>query len=481
MFINGDWIETKQTLDVRNPGSGEVYRTVGLVGKEETLMAIDAAETAFAMWSKRPAVERAQFLERVAVSIEERKEMLAQVICSEMGKPIANARGEVAKSATFFKWFAEEARRVYGETIPSAEAGKRLHVIKQPLGVVGAITPWNFPLSMIARKLAPALAAGCTVVLRPSSQAPCSAIELLKIIAEVGVPKGVVNLIIGPASELSNTMMESRTIKKISFTGSTEVGKKLIRDSAQTVKRLSMELGGHAPFIVFNDADLELAVKGALTIKFNSSGQQCVCANRIYIQDDIYDAFETRFLEEVKALKVGNGFEEGSRIGPLINHDAVQKVDEQVQDARKKGATVKIGGRKLTEGKYANGAYYEPTVLTDVKEGMDILVHETFGPVAPLMRFSTEEEVIAKANHLEFGLASYAYTNDLSRMYRLSEQLEYGIVGINDPTPSTVEAPFGGLKESGLGREGGHGIDEYVEEKFISVAIKVYSSDGDQQ
>lgn len=390
-----------------------------------------------------------------------------------MGKSIHNARYEVGSAINFFKWYAEEARRVYGDVIPPAAPNKRVTAIRQPVGVVGAITPWNFPLSMRARKLGPALAVGCTVILRPSREAPLSSVELFKVFDEAGLPEGVVNLVIGGSDDIVGEMMASSDVRKISFTGSTDVGKILIRQSADTVKRISMELGGHAPFIVFEDADTDLAVEGTITSKFASTGQQCVCANRIYVHDAIYDEFAEKFAEKVAAMPVGNGLDENNRIGSMVNQGAVEKVHQQVTDATEKGAKILCGGEVLKEGEYAKGHFYSPTVLAEVNEEMVITREETFGPIAPLIRFHSEEEVIQKANDIEYGLASYFYTNDLSRMYRVAEKLEYGMVGVNDPSPFAVQNPFGGVKESGMGREGGkYGLDDYLETKMISVAIR---------
>jgi succinate-semialdehyde dehydrogenase/glutarate-semialdehyde dehydrogenase len=471
MYINGTWRHTGKKIQVKNPATGEVFQEVYTGGSEEAEEAVLSAHQAFSSWSQKTAVDRAKYIEMIVDKIIEKREMLARTITQEMGKSIHNARYEVDSTISFFKWFAEEARRVYGETIPASAVDKRLMVIKQPVGVVAAITPWNFPLSMIARKLAPALAAGCTVVLRPSSQSPISAIELFSIFDECELPPGVVNLVVGGADEISNVLLSHEKVRKISFTGSTEVGKSLIKQAADTMKRVSMELGGHAPFIVFEDANLDEAVDGAIAIKFNSAGQQCVCANRIYIQSSIYDKFSQLFVERTANLKIGNGLDESCQIGPLINNGAIDKVQDQVDDAVSKGATLLYGGGRLSDGEYANGSYYQPTVLANVKEGMKIVHEETFGPVAPLIRFETEEEVITKANNIEYGLASYVYTNDLSRMYRVMERLEYGIVGVNDAAPFAVQAPFGGMKESGVGREGGHGIEDYLETKFVSIKI----------
>jgi succinate-semialdehyde dehydrogenase / glutarate-semialdehyde dehydrogenase len=473
MYIIGEWLFTDQVLEVNNPANGQLVDKVFLVGKTETKRAIEAAKNAFPSWSALTGEQRGAYLHKVVAKLEEKKEHLAQTITKEMGKTIHNARNEVGSTIAFFKWYAEEARRVYGDLIPASAPHKRISVIKQPVGVVGAITPWNFPLSMGARKLGPALAVGCTVVFRPSREAPLSTLELFRIFDEVGLPKGVVNLVIGNSADIVGELMASPDVRKISFTGSTEVGKKLIRQSADTVKRVSMELGGHAPFIVFEDADIDLAVEGTIISKFSSNGQQCVCSNRIYVHDSIYDTFAQRFVDRVSSMVIGNGLDENVQIGPLVNQEAVEKSHEHVTDAINKGASILCGGKELSENDYKDGYYYAPTVLKDVNEEMKITYEETFGPVAPLIRFSDEDEVIEKANNTEYGLASYIYTNDLSRHYRVSEKLEFGMVGVNDPAPFAVQAPFGGIKESGLGREGGkYGLEDYLVTKLVSVAIQ---------
>jgi succinate-semialdehyde dehydrogenase / glutarate-semialdehyde dehydrogenase len=469
MYINGEWITTNALLEITNPVNGDIVGEVYQVGVEETEYAISAAKEAYPKWAGLSGDQRSVYLNKIVDKLIEKKEYLAQTITKEMGKPIVNARGEVDSAIAYFKWFAEEARRIYGEIIPSPVPNKRISVIKQPLGVVAAITPWNFPLSMGARKLGPALAVGCTVILRPSREAPLSSLELVKIIDEAGLPKGVVNLLIGGTAEIIGPIMESDAVRKITFTGSTEVGKVLVKQSAETLKRVSMELGGHAPFIVFEDADIDLAVEGAIKSKFTSAGQQCVCANRIYVHNTIYDEFSQRFAEKSKELVIGNGLDETTAIGPLVNPAAVNKVVQQVEDALNKGAKLICGGSYLEGQAYSKGSFYPPTVLGDVTEEMVITYEETFGPVAPLIRFTTEEEVVQKANNINYGLASYFYTNDASRAIRVADKLEYGMVGINDPYPFTVQAPFGGSKESGVGREGGkQGIEDYIELKTIT-------------
>ena len=473
MYINGEWVKSDKVLEIVNPANGDHVGQVYKVGKKETQKAIDAAKKAFPEWSALTGEQRAVYLHKVVDKLIEKKEYLAQTITKEMGKAISNARYEVDSTVSYFKWYAEEARRVYGDIIPASVPNKSISVIKQPIGVIAAITPWNFPLSMGARKLGPALAVGCTVILRPSREAPLSSLELFKIFDEVGLPKGVVNLLIGDSSEIVGEIMSNKEVRKISFTGSTEVGKILIKQSADTVKRISMELGGHAPFIVFEDADLELAVEGAIKSKFASTGQQCVCANRIYVHDSIYQEFSELFANKVASMVIGSGLDEKTEVGPLVNKNAVDKVVEQIEDAQKKGAKILCGGNPPIGESYKKGSFFSPTVLLDVNDDMQITYEETFGPVAPLIRFSSEEEVIKKANDVEYGLASYFYTNDLSRRYRVAEQLEYGMVGVNDPAPFAAQAPFGGIKESGLGREGSqYGLDEYLELKTISVIYK---------
>jgi succinate-semialdehyde dehydrogenase / glutarate-semialdehyde dehydrogenase len=473
MYINGEWMTNNELLTITNPVNGEIVGEVYQSGVKETEYAIQAAQEAFPKWAALTGDQRSAYLSKVVNKLIEKKEHLAQTITKEMGKPINNARGEVDSAVAYFKWFAEEARRVYGEIVPSPAPNKRISVIKQPLGVVAAITPWNFPLSMGARKLGPALAVGCTIILRPSREAPLSSLELVKIIDEAGLPKGVVNLLIGGTKDIVDPIMASKVVRKISFTGSTDVGKLLVKQSADSLKRVSMELGGHAPFIVFDDADIDLAVEGAIKSKFTSAGQQCVCANRIYVHNDIYDEFSQRFTQKSKELVIGDGINESTSIGPLVNPSAVTKVVEQVEDAVNKGASLLCGGSHLEGEAYSKGSFYPPTVLGDVTDEMVITYEETFGPVAPLIRFTTEDEVIQKANNINYGLAAYFFTNDASRSHRVAEKLEYGMVGINDPYPFTVQSPFGGVKESGFGREGGkQGIEDYVETKTISHLIK---------
>src|SRR5699024_11002530 len=398
------------------------------------------------------------------------KEDLAQTMTVEMGKPINESRGEVEYAASFIKWFAEEGKRVYGETIPAHVDGKRLQVWKKPVGVVAAITPWNFPAAMLTRKMGPALAAGCTVVVKPSSDSPNTAVKLMELCEKAGFPKGVVNLVTGPSSEVGEVMMESKKVRKVTFTGSTEVGKKLIEQSASTVKNLSLELGGHAPLIVLDDADVDVAVEGVMASKFRNAGQTCICANRVYVQSGIYDEFVEKFSSAVTKLNVGNGLKEDVDIGPLINDQGLQKVKEHVEDAVKKGANVVVGGKTLEKD---GGVYYEPTVLKDVNTSMVMMKEETFGPVAPVQKVESAEEAAMLANDTEYGLAAYVFTENVARGMELIEQLDYGIVGWNDGAPSAAQVPFGGFKESGIGREGGHeGIEAFVESQYVSIGMK---------
>lgn len=473
MYINGEFIETGKYLSVMSPFSGEEVYKVPFGNEEHVETAIKAASSAFKTWSKTTAIERANYLSAIAAKMKTEKEHLAKIITMEMGKTITDARGEVQSAIDYFQWFSEEARRVYGDTVPASDITKRILVIKKPIGVVGAITPWNFPLSMVVRKVAPALAAGCTVVLKPASQAPQSSLELCKILHAVGVPAGVLNVVIAKSSSVSDVMMKSDEIRKITFTGSTEVGKMLLEGAAKTVKRVSMELGGHAPFIVFGDADIDDAVEGLLQSKFRCSGQMCTATNLIHVHSSIVDEFADKLKIAVAALEIGDGLNENTRIGPLIDGSAVDKVEKQVEDAIAKGATVLTGGNRLTKNDYAKGNFFAPTVLIGVNAEMLISEEETFGPVAPIVTFENEEELLSKVNHSKYGLASYIYTNDLSRTIRMMEALDYGMVGVNDPMPFSVQAPFGGVKESGMGKEGGHqGINEYLEETMISIRMK---------
>lgn len=474
MFINGEWIETGKLLDIKNPANGEVVYQVHIGNRDHVHTAIIAAKQAFKAWSSLTALERANYMLEICRLLNENKRALAEVITKEMGKPIRDALSEVQSGIDYFRWFAEEGRRVYGEIVPANAADKRIIVMKQPIGVVGVITPWNFPLGMLARKVAPALASGCTMVIKPASQSPQTAIELCKICEKAGIPRGVINLTIVPAKDVSDEFIANPDVRKITFTGSTQVGKYLIAESAKTVKRVSMELGGHAPFIVMKDADLDLAVEGILQSKFRCSGQMCTATNRVYVQNSIAERFTRKLMDKVKTLKVGHGLDEDTIVGPLVDWNAVDKVDEQVQDALHKGAELVYGGTRLTEGEYAAGSFYAPTVLANVSSEMNIYNEETFGPILPIVTFETETELLAQVNHPEYGLASYLYSNDISQIIRITEKLEYGMVGVNDSLPFVVQAPFGGIKESGVGREGGHqGIEDYLETKLISIKFKL--------
>lgn len=472
MYINGKWKQTDSTIDIKNPATGKVEYQVYSGDQIDVAKAIRAAKEAFPAWAERAAIERADLLFDTYHSMIEKKEYLAEVITKEMGKPIKDARGEVQSAIDYFRWYAEEARRVYGETIPATSPDKRILVIKQPIGVVGAITPWNFPLSMIARKVAPAFAAGCTLVLKPSSKAPQSAIEMAKIFEQIGIPKGVFNIVIAPSSVVTDELMNSKEVKKITFTGSTRVGKMLMEKAAKTVKRISMELGGHAPFIVFEDADLDQAAEDLLATKFRCSGQMCTSTNRIFVQESVSQKFTQKLASKVKVLKVGNGLDPDTSVGPVIDGNAVEKIKNQIEDAVNKGADLITGESKLTED-LERGNFINPTILTNVTQDMDIFTEETFGPVAPIIKFDSEEALLRMVNHEEYGLASYLYSNDMSRVIRLSEKLEYGMVGVNDPLPFVVQSPFGGVKESGMGKEGGHhGIEGYLEEKLVAIKYK---------
>lgn len=470
LYINGEWRVSEDKLAIYNPATGKQVYEVDNGTAEDVKEAIGVAEIAFKTWSQTTALERANYLLEIKGKMEERKEELAQVITTEMGKPIKDARGEVQSAIDYFRWFAEEARRVYGETVPASASDKRILVIKQPLGVVGAITPWNFPLSMIARKVAPALAAGCTMVLKPSSKAPQSAIEMTKIFEEVGVPKGVFNLVMANSAAVTDELMASKTVKKITFTGSTRIGKMLMEKAAKTVKRVSMELGGHAPFIVFEDANLEAAAEDLLATKFRCSGQMCTSTNRIFVQNEVVEKFTSLLTDKVRALHVGNGLDEETSVGPVIDKNAVSKIQSQIDDATAKGAEAIAGEMNLSKEEQAGGNFIVPTILTNVTPEMAIFTEETFGPVAPIISFATEEELLSVVNHEEYGLAAYMYSNNMSRIIRMTEKLEYGMVGVNDPMPFVVQSPFGGTKESGVGKEGGHqGIEGYLEEKMISL------------
>ena len=468
-YVGGEWIDADSgaTFDVTDPATGDVVASVADLGVDETRRAVDLAEVAQKAWAARTAKDRGTVLRRWYELFLEHKEDLALIMTSEMGKPIGESRGEVVYAANFIDWFAEEGKRAYGEVIPTHDPTKRLLVLKQPVGVVSAITPWNFPQAMITRKVAPALAAGCASLVRPASETPLSALAAAELADRAGLPPGLLNVI--PATDspaVGRELTTNPTIRKISFTGSTPIGKLLLGQAAGTVKKASMELGGNAPFIVFDDADIDAAVEGAIVSKYRNSGQTCVCANRFLVQDSVYDEFAKKFAEAVADLKVGPGIDESSEIGPLVNEDAIDKVEELVQGALAEGAGVLTGGRRHALGR----TYYEVTVLTDVTPDMAIHGEEIFGPVAPLFRFSTEDDAIAIANDTEYGLAAYFYAADMGRIWRVSESLEYGMVGVNTGLISTEVAPFGGFKESGIGREGSHhGLDEYLETKYVAI------------
>ena len=465
-LVAGDWVEANAAtgIPVDNPATGEIIGHVPKLGAAETRAAIEAARVAQKGWAARTAKERSGVLRRWYDLMMENKEDLGRILTLEQGKPLAEAIGEIVYGASFIEWFAEEARRIYGDLIPGHQPDKRIMVMKQPIGVVAAITPWNFPNAMITRKAGPAFAAGCAMVLKPASQTPFSAIAIAILAERAGLPKGLFSVVTGSAREIGSEMTANSVVRKLTFTGSTEVGAELYKQSAPTIKKLGLELGGNAPFIVFDDADLDAAVEGAIIAKFRNNGQTCVCANRIYVQDGVYDAFTEKLAGAVGKLVTGNGFDEGVILGPLIDQAALEKVEEHVADALKKGARTVIGGKRLPLGR----TFYEPTVLADVTADMVVAREETFGPVAPLFRFKDEADVIRQANDTEFGLASYFYARDMARVFRVAEALEYGMVGVNTGLISTAEAPFGGVKLSGLGREGSHyGIEEFLELKYV--------------
>jgi len=465
-YIDGQWLnaDNGKTVEVLNPATGELLTTVPAVGVAETRRAIDAAQRAFVSWRSKTADERARVLRRWYELMMAHQEDLAVLMTCEQGKPLAEARGEIAYAASFIEWFAEEARRVYGDVIPSPWADKSIVVTREPVGVCAAITPWNFPAAMITRKVAPALAAGCTIVVKPAVQTPLSAFAMAELAARAGVPPGVLNVLTGDARAIGGELTSNPIVRKLTFTGSTEIGRVLAAQCAPTLKRMSLELGGNAPFIVFDDADLDAAVVGAMISKYRNTGQTCVCANRLLVQDSVYEAFAAKLAVAVKALKVGNGLQAGIEQGPLIDQPALAKIEELVGDALSQGAHVLTGGKRHALG----GTYYEPTILADVTPQMRLAREEIFGPVAPLFKFKDEAEAIRMANDTEFGLAAYFYSNNVSRVWRVSKALEYGMVGINSGLISTAVAPFGGVKQSGMGREGSrYGINEYIDTKYL--------------
>ncbi|MGE8079954.1 NAD-dependent succinate-semialdehyde dehydrogenase [Peribacillus loiseleuriae] len=467
IFVNGEWSDYGlDKIEVRNPATNEVIATVPNGGADEANKATDAAYDAFQGWAGLSVYERSELIWKWHRLIEERKEDLGYIMTMEQGKPLKEAIGEISYANGFLSWYAEEGKRVYGETIPATQANKRLFVSKQPVGVVAVITPWNFPAAMITRKVAPALAVGCTVVIKPSELTPLTAIKLVELAEQAGIPKGVINVVTGGANAIGTAWIEDNRVRKLTFTGSTKVGKILMKGAADTVKKISLELGGHAPVIVVADADLDKAVAGVLNSKFRNAGQTCVCANRVYVHESIYDAFIEKLVLKVKTLKIGNGLEEGTDIGPLINQSAVDKVLAHIEDAIDQGAKLETGGMGQ------NGLFLEPTVLSNIDDSMLCMQEETFGPLAPIASFKTDEEAIKRANQSNYGLAAYVFTENISRGIRITEALEFGIVGLNDGLPSTPQAPFGGFKQSGLGREGGHqGIEEYLEVKYISLGL----------
>ncbi len=466
-YVNGEWIDSDVVglFDVINPATGEKLASLPDLGVRETASAIEAAYQAQPSWAARAAKDRSTLLRKWFDLIVANADELAVILTAEMGKPLAEAHGEILYAASYVEWYAEEAKRIYGETIPASSQDKRFVVIKQPVGVVGSITPWNFPAAMIARKVAPALAVGCTVVSKPAPQTPLTAIALAVLAERAGFPAGVFNLVFGTdGAAIGRELCFNSKVRKISFTGSTEVGRILMRQCADQIKKVSLELGGNAPFIVFDDADIDAAVEGAMVSKYRNAGQTCVCANRIYVQSNVYDAFADKLAKKVASLAVGNGFDAGVAVGPLIEEAAMTKVEAHIEDAVSKGATLVIGGKRIP----GNGTFFEPTILKDVDRRMSVAREETFGPVAPLFRFETVEDVIQQANDTEFGLAAYFYARDLRKVWRVTEALEYGMVGVNTGLISSEAAPFGGIKQSGIGREGSsHGAKDYLEIKYV--------------
>ncbi|MGO6710378.1 NAD-dependent succinate-semialdehyde dehydrogenase [Rhizobium johnstonii] len=468
-YIDGVWTsgDATRTFDVLNPATGELLASLPDMGAAETRAAIDAAHAAQPGWAARPAKERSTILRKWFDLMVANADELAAILTAEMGKPFPEARGEILYAAAYIEWYAEEAKRIYGETIPAPSDDKRMIVIRQPVGVVGTITPWNFPAAMITRKIAPALAVGCTVVSKPAEQTPLTAIALAVLAEQAGIPAGVFNVIVGvDGPAIGRELCGNEKVRKISFTGSTEVGRILMRQCADQIKKVSLELGGNAPFIVFDDADLDAAVEGAIASKYRNAGQTCVCANRLYVQSNVYDAFAAKLAAKVAEMSVGDGFEPGVVIGPLIDEQGLAKVEDHVSDALAKGAKLLTGGKRIDGA----GTFFTPTVLTGVARGMKVAREETFGPVAPLFRFDTVEDVINQANDTEFGLAAYFYAGDLKKVWRVAEALEYGMIGINTGLMSSETAPFGGIKQSGLGREGSrHGADDYLEMKYLCI------------
>jgi succinate-semialdehyde dehydrogenase/glutarate-semialdehyde dehydrogenase len=467
-YIDGKWVDAddKKTIAVHNPADEQQIGTVPSMGVAETRRAIEAANAAWPAWRARTAKERSAILRKWFDLMMANQEDLAVIMTTEQGKPLTESRGEIAYGASFIEWFAEEGKRIYGDTIPQHQSDKRIVVIKQPIGVCAAVTPWNFPNAMITRKAGPALAAGCTMIIKPASYTPYSALALCELAERAGIPKGVLNVVTGASGPIGKELTTNPIVRKFTFTGSTEVGKQLMAQCASTVKKVSLELGGNAPFIVFDDADIDAALEGAMASKFRNSGQTCVCANRLFVQEGVYDEFARKLGAKVAAMKIGSGLEDGVMQGPMIDMKAVEKVEEHIADAVGKGARIVTGGKRHAKG----GTFFEPTVLTDVKTNMKVTHEETFGPVAPLFRFKTEQELIKLANDTEYGLASYFYSRDIGRIWRVAEALEYGMVGINVGIISNEIAPFGGVKESGIGREGSkYGIEEFLEIKYLCI------------
>ncbi len=469
MYINGQWLDKNEKIDVINPATLEIIATVPKAGEKEAKAAVDAASAALPAWKAKTAAERSSLLMKWFQLIDEQKEEIGHLMTMEQGKPLAEAIGEVVYANSFISWYAEEGKRIYGETIPASVPNKRLFVSKQPVGVVAAITPWNFPAAMITRKAAPALASGCTIVVKPAELTPLTAFKLAELAEKAGIPNGVFNVITGEAAAIGETWMADSRVRKISFTGSTKIGKLLMKQAADTMKKISLELGGHAPFIVTESADLDKAVAGLINSKYRNAGQTCVCANRVFVHESIEKEFVNRFKKAVSELKVGNGLTENVQIGPLINQEAVDKVKNQLNEALEKGARLELGGEKITSEK---GYFITPAILTNVTDDMACMNEETFGPLAPVATFKTVEEVVKRANNSPYGLAAYVFSENITEAVIISESLEYGIVGLNDGLPSVAQAPFGGMKESGLGREGGHfGIEEFLEVKYISLSL----------
>jgi succinate-semialdehyde dehydrogenase/glutarate-semialdehyde dehydrogenase len=470
-LINGEWVGARsgRQADIVDPATDEVIAQVPVAGRDETRTAIEAAQAAFEGWSQMPPNDRGRLLRSLADLMLSKREDLAHLMTREQGKPLAESRGEIAYAASFIDWAAEEGKRVYGDLVPASFPNKRILVLRQPVGVTACITPWNFPSAMITRKLGPALAAGCTMVVKPAMQTPLSALAIGELAVEAGFPPGVINIVTGDSHAIGDELFENRAVRKVSFTGSTEVGKILMKKAAHHVTRLSLELGGHAPFLVFDDADLDVAVAAAMATKFRNMGQTCICANRFFVQDGVYDAFLQRLADAVGRMTIGRGTEDGVQVGPLIDDAAVAKVVEHVDDARARGAAIVTGGRIAEMPSGLSRRFYQPTLIDGFTDDMLVSREETFGPVAPLRRFSHEEEAVAMANDSPYGLAAYFFTRDASRLMRVAERLDYGVIGANDGLPSTAQAPFGGMKESGFGREGGRYVmHEYLETKYVS-------------